>query len=70
LTKERFEEQMRLSEKGDDEANGIIDEDFKSIRVRNATNFWIRNRNGSFDDVFDQQLSIQEVNYSLKYVKG
>ncbi len=24
----RFEEQMRLSEKGDDEANGIIDEDF------------------------------------------
>nr|WP_309757327.1 lysine--tRNA ligase [Flavobacterium sp.] len=26
--RERFEEQMRLSEKGDDEANGIIDEDF------------------------------------------
>lgn len=24
----RFEEQMRLSEKGDDEANGVIDEDF------------------------------------------
>ena len=29
LTNEsRFEEQMRLSEKGDDEATGIIDEDF------------------------------------------
>ncbi len=26
--RERFEEQMRLSEKGDDEATGIIDEDF------------------------------------------
>ncbi|MEO8534239.1 MAG: lysine--tRNA ligase [Flavobacterium sp.] len=26
--RERFEDQMRLSEKGDDEANGIIDEDF------------------------------------------
>ncbi len=26
--RERFEEQMRLAEKGDDEANGIIDEDF------------------------------------------
>jgi lysyl-tRNA synthetase class 2 len=26
--RERFEEQMRLSEKGDDETNGIIDEDF------------------------------------------
>lgn len=26
--RERFEEQMRLSEKGDDEANGTIDEDF------------------------------------------
>ena len=26
--RERFEEQMRLSEKGDDEASGIIDEDF------------------------------------------
>ncbi|MBP4138919.1 MULTISPECIES: lysine--tRNA ligase [Flavobacterium] len=26
--RERFEDQMRLSEKGDDEANGVIDEDF------------------------------------------
>jgi lysyl-tRNA synthetase class 2 len=26
--RERFEEQMRLAEKGDDEANGVIDEDF------------------------------------------
>jgi lysyl-tRNA synthetase class 2 len=26
--RERFEDQMRLSEKGDDEATGIIDEDF------------------------------------------
>jgi lysyl-tRNA synthetase class 2 len=26
--RERFEDQMRLAEKGDDEANGVIDEDF------------------------------------------
>ena len=26
--RERFEAQMKLAEKGDDEANGIIDEDF------------------------------------------
>jgi hypothetical protein len=41
---------------------------FESIRVRNATNFWIRNRNGSFDDVFDNNSSIQEVLLFLKCV--
>ncbi len=53
--RERFEDQMRLAEKGDDEANGVIDEDFlRALRIWNASNFWFRNWNGPFDYVFNQ----------------
>jgi lysyl-tRNA synthetase class 2 len=47
--RERFEDQMRLAAKGDDEANGIIDEDFlraledgmhANVKIRNGMKGW------------------------------
>ena len=52
--RERFEDQMRLSEKGDDEAM-FIDQDFLAcFGIWNAANFRNGYRNRSLDDVYDQ----------------
>jgi lysyl-tRNA synthetase class 2 len=55
--RERFEEQLKLAAKGDDEATEFIDEDF---RIRYASNIRYGDRNGSFDHVFDN-ASIRSV---------
>ena len=50
--RERFEAQLKLAAKGDDEAGGIYRSRlFKSIGIWHATNFWIRYRNGSISNV-------------------
>ena len=39
--RERFEHQLKLAKKGDDEATEFIDHDFLTcLRIRNATNIW------------------------------
>ena len=53
--RERFEHQLKLAQKGDDEATEFIDEDFfKSARIRNASNFWDGHWDGPFDYVSNQ----------------
>ena len=52
----RFEHQLKLAKKGDDEATEFIDEDFlRALRIWNASNLWNGHWNGSFDYVFNQQ---------------
>jgi lysyl-tRNA synthetase class 2 len=50
----RFEDQMRLAAKGDDEANGIIDEDFRALEYGMPPTLWFRNRMDRLMMFFDK----------------
>ena len=52
--RERFIAQMELAQKGTMKPMALLMKTFKSIRVWNATYFWIRNWNGSFNYVFNE----------------
>ena len=54
--RERFEDQLKLSEKGDDEAMFIDQDFFTCPGIRYAPNFWYWNWNRPFGNVDDQQF--------------